>query len=89
MSKQYPLDVYAWMHDDGKTLVSKGHHDAGQFKDACRVYWGTDLDGFGEVKQGWFRTIPDRTGEYQWIAHPAEPNSRGAYPATYISDNGY
>lgn len=92
MEDKYPLAIDAWVHDDGKTvgetLVSKGHHDAKAFRAACAAYWGADLNGFGYVRHCWFRAMPDSNKKYSCFMSPAKPNSRGAFPATCISEVG-
>ena len=49
---------------------------------------GGPLEGrCGKVRHGWHRTVPDSTGEYRCLMHPAKPHARGAYPTTCIVDD--
>jgi hypothetical protein len=45
------------------------------------------MTGWGKVRHVWLRNTPDSTGDYEFRVWPAEPNSRGAYPATEMVDD--
>jgi hypothetical protein len=84
---RYPLDVECLYSDDTKTLMCKDHQDHGEFIKACEFWNGGPLTGWGKVRHGWHRTVPDSTGEYQHLMIPAKPHARGAYPTTTIVDD--
>lgn len=65
-------------------LMSKGHHPDMQFLIAAQEYWGGPLSAFKLPRHGWYRCIPGPTGKYISRYHEAMPNSRGAFPVTYI-----
>ncbi len=85
--RRYPLDVCVLYTDDCKTLMSKGHHDAATFLAECEAWNGGQLGGWGKVRHGWHRSVPDSSGEYRMLIHPAKPHARGAYPTTTIVDD--
>lgn len=80
----YPLDVQNCSGDDGYAVMSKGHHDPAAFVAAAREWWGEELEGWEPPQHVWWRVVPDQTGEYHCNYHPAEPFSRGAFPATVM-----
>lgn len=84
---RYPMDLQCLYTDDTKTLMTKGHHNPDDFMKACELWNGGPLEGWGKVRHGWGRTVPDSTGEYQFLMHPATPHARGAYPTTTIIDD--
>jgi hypothetical protein len=85
--RPYPLDLVCLHSDECRTLMSKGHHDEAAFRAACVEWNGGELEGWGRVRHGWHRTIPDASGEYRTLMHPAKPGARGAYPTTCMVDN--
>lgn len=85
--RAYPLEVQCLYTDDTKTLMSKGHQDPAAFMAACEEWYGGPLKGWGKVRHGWGRTVPDSTGEYTHLMLPAKPHARGAYPVTTIIDD--
>lgn len=85
--RSYPLDVQCLFTDDTKTLMSKGHHDEAAFTAACEEWYGGPLKGWGKVRHGWGRTVPDSTGQYTYLMLPAKPHARGAYPVTTVIDD--
>ncbi len=85
--RRYPLDVVCLHSDECRTLMSKGHHDEAAFRAACVDWNGGELDGWGRVRHGWHRTVPDASGEYRTLMVPAKPHARGAYPTTCIVDD--
>ncbi len=85
---RHPLVVVCLYSDDCKTLMSKGHHEPAAFLAAVEAWNGGPLEGrWGKVRHGWHRTVPDSTGEYRCLMHPAKPHARGAYPTTCIVDD--
>ena len=87
VQRAYPLEVQCLYTDDTKTLMSKGHQDKAAFMAACEEWYGGPLNGWGKVRHGWGRTVPDSTGEYTHLMLPAKPHARGAYPVTTIIDD--
>lgn len=85
--RAYPMELVCLYTDNTKTLMSKGHQDHAEFMRACEEWYGAPLEGWGKVRHGWGRTVPDRTGEYQFLMLPAKPHARGAYPTTTIIDD--
>lgn len=84
---KHPLAVECLYTDDNKTLMSKGHHSEAEFVAACEEWNGGPMTGWGKVRHVWLRNTPDSTGDYVFRVWPAEPNSRGAYPATEMVDD--
>lgn len=82
--KVYPLDIRDCSGDDSRTLMSKGHHSTTAFLVAAREYWGESLYGFDAPSTGWWRAVPDKSGDYKFMYHEAVPHSRGAFPVTVM-----
>jgi hypothetical protein len=85
--RTYPLSLEELNTDDSTTLMSKGHQDPSEFMKACEFWHGGPLAGWGKVRHGWGRTVPDSTGEYKFLMLPAKPHARGAYPVTTVIDD--
>jgi hypothetical protein len=85
--RRYPLDLVCLHSDECRTLMTKGHHDADEFLRACAEWSGMPIKGWGRVRHGWHRTVPDASGEYRTLMVPAKPHARGAYPTTCIVDD--
>ncbi len=85
--RTYPLDVTSLSDGDSTTLMSKGHHDPAAFLEACELWIDGPIKGWGKVRHGWGRTVPERTGNYAFMVHAAAPHARGAYPTTTIVDD--
>lgn len=85
--RTYPLEVVCLHSDTTKTLMSKGHQGPVEFLKACEEWNGEPLKGWGKVRHGWGRTVPDRSGNYKFLMFPAKPHARGAYPITTIVDD--
>jgi hypothetical protein len=83
----HPLDVECLYDDNNKTLMSKGHHDSAAFTAACEAWNGGPMTGWGKVHHVWLRNTPDSSGDYEFRVWPAEPHTRGAYPATTMVDD--
>ena len=81
------LAVECLYTDDTRTLMSKGHQDPAAFMAACEAWNCGPMTGWGKVRHVWLRNTPDSTGDYEFRVWPAEPNSRGAYPATTMVDD--
>lgn len=77
--KDYPLSIIN-AGEDTYIVMSKGHHDPAQFMAAVRADYSWPL---GVPKHVWCRSVPTRD-PYRRCAYVfAEPNARGAFPATY------
>lgn len=61
--RRYPLELVCLHSDDCRTLVTKGHHDADEFLRACAKWNDGPIKGWGRVRHGWHRTVPDASGE--------------------------
>lgn len=85
--RRYPLELVCLHSDDCRTLVTKGHHDADEFLRACAKWNDGPIKGWGRVRHGWHRTVPDASGEYRTLMVTAKPYARGAYPTTLIVDD--
>lgn len=85
--RKHPLSLECLYTDDTKTLMSKGHHDPDAFMAACVEWNGGPLNGWGNVRHAWGRTVPDSSGDYEFLCLPAKPHARGAYPMTTIIDD--
>ena len=85
--QRHKLALECLYDDNTKTLMSKGHHAETEFMAACEVWNGGPMTGWGKVRHVWLRNTPDSSGDYEFKVWPAEPNSRGAYPATQMVDD--
>lgn len=77
---RYPLDIVN-AGDDTYIVMSKGHHDPHEFMKAVRDE-GYDWP-LGMPEHKWVRAVPTKDRFRSCIYVFAEPNSRGAFPATY------
>lgn len=82
-AKTYPLRITS-CGEDSEVLMSKGHHDAAEFKAAAEKYQGEPLDGFDGPKREWWRAVPDASGEFACRYVPADGAGAGAFPVTYV-----
>lgn len=81
--RRYPLSVKN-VGEDSYILMSKGHHDLHEFMRAVRADYQWSL---GMPTHEWMRAIPARADSgYRCLYIEAEPHSRGAFPATYVSE---
>ena len=86
--RRHPLAVECLYTGDTTTLMSKGHHDPAEFRKACEEWNGGPLDGWGgKIRHAWGRTVPDSSGDYEFLMLPAKPHARGAYPVTTIIED--
>ncbi len=83
--RPYPLKIENCSGEDASTLMSRGHHATKEFMAAARAYWGERLRGFDGPYQMWWRTVPDRSGDYKCRFIEATPGARGAFPVTAIT----
>ncbi len=83
----HPLAVECLYDDECKTLMSKGHHGTAEFMAACEEWNGGPMSGWGKVRHVWLRNTPDSSGDYEFRVWPAEPHTRGSYPATTMLDD--
>lgn len=81
------IQIEVLYSDECKTLLARGHVEKAAFVAACEEWNGGPLDGWGKVKHRWCRNIPDSSGEYRFLMHPAKPGARGAYKATTVCDD--
>lgn len=87
MRKPYPLDIQCCHSDDEQGVFSKGHHDFDAFLKAAKEWHGDDLSGWeGKPAHVWWRTVPDPSGNNKAFYVDAVPHSRGAFPATVITE---
>jgi hypothetical protein len=81
MSEQkYPLCVES-VGGDTYIVMSKGHHDLGEFMTAVNADYADWK--LGNPQHKWCKTVPDRSGEFSNRYVFVEPGTRGAWPATY------
>jgi hypothetical protein len=83
-TKQYELDIQN-VGEDVYMLMSKGHHDPHVFMAQARA------DGYewllGTPTHEWVRKTPaPKDSSFSYLLTTAEPNSRGAFPATYARE---
>lgn len=78
------LDV--WINEDSQTYYTKGHVDTIEFKKAVKK---EEIASFGEnrfentsVEHGWFKAVPDNSGNYRCMYHPSKEGVRGSFKAT-------
>lgn len=81
MSK-YPLEIES-VGDDTYIVMSRGHHDLGEFMRAA-VDQYPDWQLGGPVHK-WVKTTPCKRG---WRYNFVEKGTRGAWPATYCWEYG-
>ncbi|WP_447651036.1 hypothetical protein [Pseudomonas abietaniphila] len=83
--KNYPLEVES-AGTDTYIVMSKGHHDLEEFMaKAVEEFEGWFLGG---PKHMWCKSVPDRSGEFDTRYVFVEPDTRGAWPATYCWEFG-
>lgn len=75
--KAYAINIEC---HDGE-VMSKGHHAAADFAAAALEQEEIVVDPC-DVRYDWERCIPDSTGEFLYLRHPAKEGSRGAFPVT-------
>lgn len=80
--KQYNLEIEN-IGEDTYMLISKGHHDKDVFmKEVFNSYnWP-----LGNPQHIWMRTVPTRNLNYAYLFVEAKPNSRGAFPVTFVRE---
>lgn len=77
---QYPLHVES-VGSDTYIVMSRGHHDLGEFMAAVnKDYEDWKLR---DPEHKWCKTVPDRSGQLNCRYVFVEPGTRGAWPATY------
>lgn len=82
-ARKYPLKLEN-VGEDVYCLMSKGHHDKAAFMaEVAKEYPSWPM---GEPEHTWHRMMPDPSGEYAALYYPAEPGSRGAFPATWSNE---
>lgn len=82
--KKYPLELVN-VGEDTYCLMSKGHHDKAAFMaKVAEEYPGWPM---GEPEHTWHRMMPDPSEEFAALYYPAEPGSRGAFPATWTTED--
>ena len=87
MSKPHPLEIQCCHSDDEQGVFSKGHHDFDRFIKAAKEFHGDNLNGWeGKPKHVWWRAVPDPSGDRRCFYHEAAENSRGAFPATVVTE---
>lgn len=79
----YPLTIVN-CSGDTECYMSKGHQDFKSFMDSMREYGFDELGDWSAPSHQWWRTVPDRSGEYNVVYVLAEPHSRGAFPVTVM-----
>ena len=84
MAKQYPLDVMILRDDEGRSLLSKGHHPVSAFLAACEKVVTDDPAAWGLVRHQWMRCIPNPEGGVEYVE--AKEGSRGAFPVSWVCD---
>jgi transcriptional regulator with XRE-family HTH domain len=81
--RRYPLELHEFQGLDGRTVFSKGHHDADHFLAAVGVTWPADVrQEWWATRQGWDMTGPG--GELTFLYQPVDAIANGAYPVTAI-----
>ena len=86
--QRHKLALECLYDDNTKTLMSKGHQDPAEFMKACEFWNGGPLTEWGgKIRHAWGRTVPDSSGDYEFLMLPAKPHARGAYPVTTIIDD--
>ncbi len=76
--------ILSWYFGDTECYMSKGHQDFKSFMDSMREYGFDELGDWSAPSHQWWRTVPDRSGEYNVVYVLAEPHSRGAFPVTVM-----
>lgn len=82
---RYPLEIES-VGGDTYIVMSRGHHDLGEFmRAAVDQYPDWQLGG---PEHKWCKTVPDRSGNLACRYAFVEPGTRGAWPATYCWEYG-
>lgn len=81
--KAYPLKVEN-VGEDTYIVMSRGHHDPHVFMAEVRKHHAWPL---GFPTHEWMRAIPaPRNSGFKCLYVTAQPNARGAFPATYARE---
>lgn len=83
--KAYPLEVES-IGEDVYIIISRGHHDIHEFMKTVRRE-GYDWP-LGVPEHIWMKTRPSRDSQYHCFYDPVPEGTRGAWPATYVSEGG-
>lgn len=83
MPKHYPLEPRS-IGEDTYIMVSRGHHDIHEFMRAVRAA-GYDWP-LGVPTHIWMKTRPSHDPGYHCFYDPVPEGTRGAWPATYVSE---
>jgi hypothetical protein len=80
------MNLEMWSNDDSQTYCVKGHVDINAFKSAIEKeeieVWGDNRFKDADVEHGWFKAVPDKSGDYHCIYHPSNESIRGSFKAT-------
>ena len=85
MAEKYTLKLESLYGNDEPSYMTRGHHDRGTFADAVCVETGFRPD-VALVRQLWWRTVPDGSGEFKYRYFEATPKSRGSFPVTVYEE---
>jgi len=80
--KNYPLEPMS-IGEDTYALMSKGHHDIHTFVKEVRKHWSWPL---GVPEHVYMKTMPAHEDGYACWYQPVPKGTRGAWPATYVSE---
>lgn len=85
-------EVVRLMNDDGPILVMRGNYTKEEIITAAVAagvteenygYWGRTWHT-AEFIQGWYKTVPDGSGEYSSMHHRFDSPRRGSYFASSL-----
>ena len=75
-----------WTNEDSQTYYTRGHVDLNEFKSAIDAHekeeYGKNRFSSSLAGHGWFKAVPDSTGNYKCMYHPSKEGVRGAFKAT-------
>lgn len=82
--KTYRLQIENVGEDD-YILMSRGHHEFKEFMAAVKeahTSWP-----MGQPEHKWIKAVPTRREGYKCIYSECDPDTRGAFPATYCYES--
>ena len=80
------MELGVWANEDSQTYWAKGHINIDQFKAAIdhqeKEDYGENRFASVSAEHGWFKAIPDNTGNYKCMYYPSSEGVKGAFKAT-------
>ena len=80
------MELGVWTSEDSQTYWVKGHVDIDEFNTTIDAQekedYGENRFADAKAEHGWFKAIPDNTGNYRCRYYPSREGVVGAFKAT-------